>query len=104
MTRSAAARENARPSHPNMGVRREAALMPDQPDGVGGEAHEVQAGFPAFEHNQWTVEGEIERFGAFGRAGASARGWRRYVAVTVAIAMVLPIVLAVGVSLWQAIR
>ena len=68
------------------------------------EAHDGRPGFPAFEHNPWTVEGEIERLGAFGRSGASARGWRRYVAVTVAIAMVLPLVLGMVVSIWQALR
>ena len=81
----------------------DAAEVPDD-DHPASAAHEGQPGFPTFEHNQWTFEGEIERFGAVGRAGASARGWKRYVAVLVAMALVLPLVLGMVVSIWQAVR
>ena len=50
-------------------------------------------GFPGFEYNQWTVEGEIERFGAFGRGAASATGWKRVVAVVMVAVILAPIAL-----------
>jgi hypothetical protein len=53
----------------------------------------AEEGFPSFEHGQWTVEGEIERFGAFGRGVARAQGWRRAVAVALLVLLVLPLVL-----------
>ena len=65
------------------------------------ESH-AEAGFPRFEHNQWTVEGEIERFGAFGRAGARAYGWRRAVAVFMALLLVVPLLIGTAMSVWQA--
>ena len=58
------------------------AVRPDA-DPLGGdpfadplEGTEVVAeeGFPPFEHGQWTVEGEIERFGAFGRGAGPGPG------------------------------
>jgi hypothetical protein len=54
-----------------------------------------EPGFPGFRHNQWTVEGEIERFGAFGRAAASATGWKRTVAWVMVVLLLAPIALAV---------
>jgi hypothetical protein len=57
------------------------------------EAQVGVEGFPAFEHNQWTVEGEIERFGAFGRGAARARGWRRGVAMLLLALILLPLLL-----------
>jgi hypothetical protein len=50
-------------------------------------------GFPGFEHNQWTIEGEIERFGAFGRGAATATGWKRVVAVVMVVIVLAPIAL-----------
>ena len=50
-------------------------------------------GFPGFEYNQWTVEGEIERFGAFGRGAASATGWKRVVALIMVVVILAPIAL-----------
>lgn len=64
----------------------------------------AEIGFPRFEHNQWTIEGEIERFGAFGRAGARARGWKRVVAVGLALVLVLPLLIGAGVNIWSALR
>ena len=77
-------------SVPRVGTRR---LHPSEPpDALGSEGFKddlfgdplegteavVEEGFPAFEHNQWTVEGEIERFGAFGRGASASRGWKRW--------------------------
>jgi hypothetical protein len=50
---------------------------------------------PAFEHAPFTVEGEIERFGAFGRGGAAAHGWKRWLAV----ALVVLVVVGVAIGL-----
>jgi hypothetical protein len=62
-------------------------------DPLAGTEALTEEGFPAFEHGQWTVEGEIERFGAFGRGAVSARGWRRGVALGLLVLLVLPLVL-----------
>lgn len=56
-------------------------------------------GFPGFEHNQWTIEGEIERFGAFGRGAASATGWKRVVALLMVAIVLAPIALGMIVQL-----
>lgn len=66
---------------------------PGDEDEGAAEATEAIVGFPVFEHNQWTIEGEIERFGAFGRGAAHARGWRRKVAVLLVVAMIAPLVI-----------
>jgi hypothetical protein len=62
-------------------------------DPLMGTEAVVEEGFPAFEHNQWTVEGEIERFGAFGRGVSSARGWKRGVALGLLLLLLLPLLL-----------
>lgn len=67
-----------------------------------GESH-AETGFPRFEHSQWTVEGEIERFGAFGRAGARARGWKRVVAVGLALGIIVPLVVGLVAAMAQAL-
>ena len=69
--------------------------MKDTPPEPPSATTEAWSGFPAFEHNQWTVEGEIERMGAFGYAGAKARGWRRGVAVAMALLLVVPLIINV---------
>lgn len=56
-------------------------------------------GFPGFEHNQWTIEGEIERFGAFGRGAASATGWKRVVALVMVLIVLAPIAMGMIVQL-----
>lgn len=71
----------------------------EEAEAAEAAAEVVQSGFPAFSHNQWTVEGEIERFGAFGRGAARARGWRRVVAVGLVVVLVGPIVVALVVNL-----
>ena len=48
---------------------------------------------PAYEHNQWTFEGEIERLGEFSRGAARATGWKRAVALIVAVALLAPVVI-----------
>jgi hypothetical protein len=58
-----------------------------------------EPGFPGFRHNQWTVEGEIERFGAFARAASAATGWKRTVAWVMVVLILAPIALAFVVQL-----
>jgi hypothetical protein len=66
-------------------------------------AEVVESGFPTWEHGQWTVEGEIERFGAFGRGASRARGWKRVVALVMVGLILVPIVVAVVVTLGRAL-
>jgi hypothetical protein len=79
--------------------------MPIDDDELGEGSQEsiAETGFPEFAHNQWTVEGEIERLGAFGRGGARARGWRRWVAIVLVAAIVGPLLIGTGNVLWDAI-
>jgi hypothetical protein len=51
-------------------------------------------GFPQWEHNAFTVEGEIERLGGIGRGLSTAPRWARYVARGVAVVILVP--LAIG--------
>ncbi len=54
-------------------------------------------GFPKFRHSQWTIEGEIERFGAFASGARRARGPKRWFAYFLVFVFVAPIVIgAVG--------
>jgi len=62
-------------------------------DPLTGTEASTEEGFPAFVHNQWTVEGEIERFGAFGRGATSSRGWRRGMAFALLVLLVLPLLI-----------
>jgi hypothetical protein len=66
-------------------------------------AEVVESGFPTFEHNQWTVEGEIERFGAFGRGASRATGWKRTVALVLVALLVGPIVVGLAVTVYEAV-
>ena len=81
--------------------------MPFDEDDLFGEFDDstsevvAEAGFPVFAHNQWTIEGEIERMGAFGLAGARATGWKRTVAVVMVIVFLAPIELWVLTTLWS---
>ena len=65
---------------------------------------QAEVGFPEFEHNQWTVEGEIERFGAFGHGVARARGWKRLVGLFLVVLIVLPILLGATSVVVRALR
>lgn len=56
----------------------------------------VDDGFPEFEHNQWTFEGEIERLGGYAKGMHRAkqrRAWIRWVGYLVAVAFLLPLVI-----------
>jgi hypothetical protein len=87
---------------PRVGTRRlHPAEPPDTLDGesldddlfgdpLEGTEAVVEEGFPSFEHNQWTVEGEIERFGALGRGVSASRGWKRGVAMGLLALLLLP--------------
>jgi len=67
----------------------------------GGQRTDITRGLvvPEYEHNQWTFEGYIERLGAFSRGASRATGWKRAVALIVAIAILLPVVLGIVFSL-----
>ena len=45
------------------------------------------------------MEGEIERFGAFGRGASRAVGWKRIVALILVAAIVAPVLIAATVNL-----
>ena len=47
-------------------------------------------GFPKFRHSQWTIEGEIERLGAFASGAQRARGPKRWFAVGLAVTFIAP--------------
>ena len=57
----------------------------------GGEGS-ARSGFPEFEHNQWTVEGEIERLGAFAAGTRRAGGWKRVVATLLVLGLIVPMI------------
>jgi hypothetical protein len=63
----------------------------------GGSRQNIDdgVGFPEFDHNQWTFEGLIERLGAFARGSHRVSGWRR----TLAVVMALPILVSSAVGL-----
>lgn len=61
---------------------------------ASGSRTEPALGIPRFEYNQWTVEGEIERFGAFGHGITRERGWRRAVGVSMALLILVPAAIA----------
>jgi hypothetical protein len=63
----------------------------------GGSRQNIDdgVGFPEFDHNQWTFEGLIERLGAFARGSHRVSGWRR----TLAVVMALPILVSFAVGL-----
>lgn len=62
----------------------------------GGRRADITRGLvvPAYEHNQWTFEGEIERLGEFSRGASRASGWKRVVALVVAVALLAPVGIA----------
>jgi hypothetical protein len=59
-----------------------------RPDGKAGTP---TAGFPQWEHNAFTVEGEIERLGGISRGLSTAPRWARLVARGVALIVLVPI-------------
>lgn len=50
-------------------------------------------GFPRFRHSQWTIEGEIERLGAFASGARRAHGPKRWVAYALVFVFVAPMVI-----------
>jgi hypothetical protein len=82
-------------------------LSPDEGEPTWEESQATsvfaEAGFPTFEHNQYTIEGEIERFGAFGMAGARATGWKRGVALLLVVSFFAPFVIGLGVIVARAL-
>jgi hypothetical protein len=58
-------------------------------------------GLGDFEHNQYTVEGEIERIGAFAAGARRTSGWKGRLAMFLLLAIfVLPLVIGVAVNLF----
>ena len=52
-------------------------------------------GLGDFEHNQWTVEGEIERLGAFAAGARRTSGWKGRLAMVLLLAIfVLPLLVS----------
>ncbi|MEA2973259.1 MAG: hypothetical protein QOG82_1717 [Actinomycetota bacterium] len=68
-----------------MATKRRRRPRPDQ------ETVENPEGFPQFEHNAFTVEGEIERLGGISRGRSTAPRWARYVARGVALIILVPV-------------
>lgn len=79
------------PSRPVEPRRDSDEVMPVLDDASATTDVTEYVGFPTFEHNQWTVEGEIERAGAFARGSHHVHGWRRGVAVVIALVFLLPV-------------
>jgi hypothetical protein len=64
----------------------------------------ASAGFPDFEHGQFTFEGEIERLGAFSRGARHAKGWQRGLAIFLALLFIVPILAGVVGLVYAAVR
>ena len=60
---------------------------------------DVEDGFPTFEHNQWTFEGQVERWGAFSRGLSHAPRGRRVAARALAAMLLLPFVIGIVISI-----
>jgi hypothetical protein len=65
------------------------------------DLNDPEPGFPEFEHNQWTFEGEIERLGAYARGTSRRQGRVRVVGLVVAFAMLAPIVIGAISIAWR---
>jgi hypothetical protein len=67
---------------------------------VPGAATGGVTGLGDFEHGQYTVEGEIERIGAFAAGARRAEGWKGRLALYLLLAiLVLPVVVGLVVNL-----
>ena len=64
-----------------------------------GSRGEDEHGYPTFKHNQWTIEGELERVGAFARGASSLTGPKRVMAAVVALLLILPFAVGVVMAL-----
>jgi hypothetical protein len=69
--------------------------QPEDGQGASAEGGAPRQGFPTFRHAPWTVEGEIERFGAFGRGAAKVHGPKRWLAVLLVLAIVASAIVAI---------
>jgi hypothetical protein len=61
-------------------------------------------GFPEFEHNQWTFEGQIERLSVFARGVGRAQGLPRRAGVILTLTLLVPIAVGLVVGAWSLIR
>lgn len=84
-----------------MGKRRGRRTRSD----TGGSRRNLEEGFPAFEHNQWTFEGYLERWSAFhrGLGRITERGGRRAISnrdliVPILVTVVFLVVLLAAVG------
>src|SRR5215210_4678059 len=64
-----------------------------------GSREEDDHGYPTFTHNQWTIEGELERVGAFARGASRATGRQRTMAVILAFLLILPFAVGIVMSI-----
>lgn len=65
----------------------------------GAETVAPPEGFPPWEHGSLTFEGEIERLGAISANMATAPRWTRFVARGVALMILGPIAVFIGIYL-----
>ena len=77
-----------------MGKRRGRRTRSDE----GGHRVDLEDGWPTFQHNQWTFEGYIERWGAFhrGLGKIAERGGRRAIPTR---DLIVPTVVTLGLLL-----
>jgi hypothetical protein len=75
----------------SQGRRRGRRTRSDRP---GGRS-DLEDGFPAFQHNQWTFEGEIERLGALARGVNRSSGSRRHVGRVFFVILLAPFLFAI---------
>ena len=68
-----------------------------------GVDHDLPEAFPAFEHNQWTFEGEIERLGAFARALNQGRQAPRGLRYLFAGLLLAPFAIGLLVVTWNTV-
>ena len=55
-------------------------------------------GFPTFRHGQWTVEGEIERWGALAQGTRGRPALKRAVVIVLVVALILPLAVATVIA------
>lgn len=75
---------------------------PPEEDDEASQAR-AEHGFPDFENSQWTVEGEIERFGAFAAGVSRSAGWRRGLARAMALLLLALLICGALVGSYDAV-
>lgn len=65
----------------------------------GREHTRAEVGVPSFDHGQYTIEGEIERLGAFASGVRRTHGPKRIVAIVLVLLFLLPVVLGAVVEI-----